>query len=131
MEYFDKKADEIWTNKIISKYKKIEVLPGKCRFNFRCHNNAVHEAIRNKDEKIAVVFYLDDGGPVLHFVNYRDGKFIDNTLGEWAAFNPYYFVRWIEAQQFNREALHVFDAIRIEWGNMIPWYWRWLVNTQV
>ena len=131
MKYFDKKAEEIWKNHVISNLEKIKVNPGKCRYNYRCHNNAVHDAIQNKDNKFAVVIYIDGRTSILHFINYAKGQYTDNTLGHWSTHHDYYFLRWINKDQFNADALTIFDEIRTEWTKKIPWIWRWLVNAYI
>jgi len=131
MKYFNNKAEKLWKNKVIAECEKIKVIPGKCRFNFRCHNNTIHDAVKNNDDKAAVVFYLSSEGTILHYVNFHKGKFIDNTLGFWCSTYDYYFYKWINKEQFNNEALDVFDSIRSEWKKLIPFYWRWLVNTDI
>lgn len=64
--------------------------------------NAVHEAIRKKQNKVAMVVYMDNSkiDPIIHFINY-DGKiFIDNTLGEWSQKHEYYLIRFIGKEDF-------------------------------
>lgn len=131
MKYFNKKAEKIWKDKVFAECEKIKVLPGLCRYNFRCHNNAINDAIIDKDDKLAVVFYLQYGEVVLHFVNYHKNKYIDNTLGQQANYQEYYFYRWITKDQFYFEALDVFDEIRKQFTKLIPWWWRWIVNNTV
>lgn len=131
MKYFDKKAKSLWIDNVIADLEKIEVEPGTCRYNYRCHNNAIHDAINNKDEKVAVVIYLENGCPILHYVNYTKGKFVDNTLGHFSQFNDYYLLRWINKDQFNNEALEIFTEIRNLWEKKIPWIWRWLVDITI
>lgn len=132
MKRFNEKAERIWHNRVISELQKIQVESGECRFNFRCSYNTVHDAIKNKDSKIALVMYVHENSKIiLHCVNYHKGKFIDNTLGTWATTYDYYFLRWIEKDEFNNKALDIFDATRKEWCRMIPLYYRWLVDTAI
>jgi len=82
--------------------KKIDVNSGKCRYNYKCHMNAVHEAIENNEDNIAMVMYLhknDDESlePIIHFVNVdSNGIYTDNTLGNWSRYYEYYFIKNIE-----------------------------------
>lgn len=111
------------SNYIISKYSKIKVKPGKCRYNFRCHNNAVHDAKRKNDKKLAMVVYLADSYPIVHFINYHNKKFVDNTLGEWTTQYDYYFVKWIKNEDM-WDIFTVFDAFKEELGKKLNWWTR-------
>ncbi|MCK5017295.1 MAG: hypothetical protein KAS32_09490 [Candidatus Peribacteraceae bacterium] len=76
---------------------KIGVRSGKCRFNYRCQYNAVHEAINKKQKRIAMCVYFDEDYPVIHFVNVnKKGKFTDNTLGNWAQQYEYFLIKYID-----------------------------------
>ena len=86
--------------------EKISIRSGKCRFNYRCHMNAVHEAINNNEDEVAMVVYFhknDDGSiyPIIHFVNVdADGIYTDNTLGNWSRYYEYYLIKNIEELDF-------------------------------
>lgn len=89
-------------------YEKIDVHPGRCRFNFRCHNNSVHEAIENDQDRIAQVVYIENDYPVIHYVNVdEDGRLIDNTLGHNIADKDFYMVKLVWRDEFsNIHVLH-------------------------
>jgi len=108
---------------ILANYNKIEVKAGKCRYNFRCHNNSVHEAKRHKHKKIALVVYVDGDYPIVHFVNYNKKRFTDNTLGEFATQVDYYFIKWIKDEDM-WDIFTIFDAIRQELGKQLSWWVR-------
>jgi hypothetical protein len=118
----DKARQEI-CNHIIAKYEKIEVKAGKLLFNFRCHNNSVHFAKRKGDKKLAMVVYISEGYPIVHFINYRKGVFIDNTLGEWTNRYDYYFVKWIKSEDM-WNVFTIFDAFKEELGKTLSWWVR-------
>lgn len=115
-------AQQVIYDHIISKYNRIKVNPGKCRYNFKCQMNAVHEAKKHKHKKIAMCVYMDDGTyPIIHFINYNKKVFIDNTLGEWSSKHDYYFIRWID----DRDMFYVdtiFTAFRRELRNQLSWW---------
>lgn len=113
MDYNNKKARLEIVNKIKTEHELIEVHPGKCRYNYKCQMNAVHEALRKGDKKIAMCVYLDENYPIIHFINYRKGKFVDNTLGEWSAKKNYYFIKWITQGEF-WEVNDIFGGYREE-----------------
>lgn len=128
MGIFKEKADKKVIQIINAKYSKINVLPGTCRFNFRCHNNAVHDAINNKDEYIAMVIYLDEGQPIIHFVNVdKKGVYTDNTLGQWSQELTYYFVRTIPKDSFFH-VYSIFEAFRREIHEQLPFYLKPFIN---
>lgn len=80
---------------------KIDVRPGKCRFNYRCQNNAVHEAINLHQDKVAMCVYIDEGYPIIHFVNVsRKGIFTDNTLGNWAPNYEFFLIKYVDSVDY-------------------------------
>lgn len=108
-------------NYILATYNTIKVKSGKCRYNFYCHANAVHEASKHKHKKIAMCFYIDEGCPIVHFINYHNGKFVDNTLGEWSQLHTYYFVKWIDEDDFYN-VFNIFKAFRQEVRKKLSWW---------
>jgi hypothetical protein len=112
-------------DKIISEHKKIDVISGKCRYNFRCQMNAVHEARRKGDKKVAMVMYMDDRKiyPIIHFINYRKGKFVDNTLGEWSQCHDYYLIKFIKEDEF-WDINHIFTSYRSKIRNSLSWWMK-------
>jgi hypothetical protein len=117
------KARQIFYDHIIANHKTIKIKPGKCRYNYKCQMNAVHEAKKNKHKKIAMCVYMDGGNPNIHFINYHKGKYTDNTLGQWSKCYNYYFIKWIdEADMWNVDA--IFTAFRKDLKNMLPWWIR-------
>ena len=127
MNYKNHEAKQKIVNYTIANYKKIKVKAGKCRYNFRCQYNAVHEAKKNKHKKLAMCIYLDDGYPIIHFINYSKGKFVDNTLGEWSSRVDFYFVRWITDEEM-WEIDNIFTAFRKELKKSLGWWLRLTSN---
>lgn len=123
MKYNNYKAQQEIAHYTIANYKKIKVKAGKCRYNFRCQYNSVHEAKKNKHKKLAMCIYLDDGYPIIHFINYYKGKFIDNTLGEWSSRVDFYFVRWITDEEM-WQIDTIFTAFRKELRKTLSWWVR-------
>ena len=110
---------------IRSNHGKITVKPGLCRFNYRCHNNAAHDAIEADDESLAMCVYFEDNDPVIHFINIRNGEYIDNTLGHWSKFMEYYLIRTISKDEFF-EVLDIFTSYRNFLKRMQPLHIRLL-----
>lgn len=123
MEFNNLKARNEICNYIVSKYNKIEVIPGKLLFNFRCHNNAVHIAKKKKHKKLAMCVYITEGYPIVHFINYNNKKFKDNTLGIWTTQYDYYFIKWIGEDEM-WDIFTFFDALKSELGNNLSWWTR-------
>lgn len=131
MKWADEKADKIYTNAVLSNYSKIEVVAGQCRFNFKCHLNAIHEALEKKDDRIAMCMYIDENEQVImHFLNYHKGKYIENTLGHHSRFNEYYFVKWIGKEDFDVIG-NIFNSTVKDWRKKLPWYVRLFTKTRV
>lgn len=115
------KARQEICNYIVSKYNTIEVKAGKCRFNYQCHRNSVSEAKKHNHKKLAMVVYIEDGYPIIHFINYNNKTFIDNTLGEWTSQVDYYFIKWIKAKDM-WDVFTVFNAFRGELRKQLSWW---------
>ncbi len=99
----EKKSQNEIRKYIKATFKKIDVKAGKCRFNFRCQLNAVHEAIENSEDKVALIIYINKGSSecIVHFVNVdENGIFTDNTLGHWSKCQDFYFIKYIDEKNF-------------------------------
>ncbi len=85
-----------------STYELIEVEAGDIHYNYKCHLNATHYALKNDDEKLVLCTYRqgDKLIPCVHFINYHDGKYIDNTIGEWASATEYRFIGFVSKKEF-------------------------------
>jgi hypothetical protein len=66
---------------------------------------------------------MDGDYPLIHFLNYKNKKFVDNTLGEWSSRYEYYFIRWIE-QEDMWNVNNIFQAFRRELRNNLSWWVR-------
>jgi len=101
-KYFTNKWERKVRDFCDSQYEIIDVKAGDIHYNYKCHLNATHYAIRNSDEKLALVVYRENEKllPCVHFINYHDNKFIDNTIGEWCVKFEYRFIRWVPKEEF-------------------------------
>jgi len=130
MNILNDKARKIIKGMVIANHQKIKVSPGLCRYNFRCHMNAVHDAIDKKQNEIAMCIYFDDNYPIIHFLNVdKKGKYIDNTLGNWASTYDYYLIRHIEKDSFF-QVNEIFSKYRKELRNRLPFFVRMLSNCE-
>lgn len=121
VKFNNQKARKFFTTYTIANFDKIKVKAGKCRYNFRCQYNAVHEAKKAGDSRIALAIYVDGDYPIIHFLNYQNEEFIDNTLGEWSQRLDYYFVKWIEEEDMWNVDV-IFDALRADLRNKLSWW---------
>jgi len=121
---FKEKAIQIIRNYVKSTYSKIEVNPGLCRFNYKCHMNSVNDAISNNEDKIALVMVMDNEDVSIHFINVnKKGVYTDNTLGHWASTYDYYFVEYIYKENFFNIG-NIFNNYRIKINKILPWWFR-------
>jgi hypothetical protein len=122
----EKRIINIINNYIRANLSKISVTSGILRYNFMCHKNAVHDAVIDKQDNIAMVFYTSNNNkPILHFINIdKKGNYKDNTLGTWSEMYDYYLIRLIPSNQF-KEVDNIFESYRKELRRLIPFYLRW------
>ena len=117
-------------NMLKTDHQKIEVISGECRYNYRCQMNAVHEAINRKDSEIAMCMYIEGNHPIIHFINVdEDGKFIDNTLGNWSSIYDYYLIRKIEKKDFFN-VNNIFTEFRRELRSKLPFWVKLLSDIE-
>ena len=98
MGYFTDKWELKVRDYCDSQYELIQVLPGDFNFYHKCHLVATHYAVKNKDEKLALVMYRPTNStkPLVHFINYDGKDFVDNTVGVWSNTYEYRFIRWVD-----------------------------------
>lgn len=125
MKFNNNKVQKLFYDEIISTKERIEVKPGKCRYNFRCQMNAVHEAVENDHEKLAMVVYLHDCkcDPIIHFINYHNGEYVDNTLGQWSKNHEYYLIKYVTKDDFFN-INYIFDSYRNTIRKQFSWWYR-------
>lgn len=109
-------------------FEKITVNPGACRYNYKCHLNSVHEAIENKQKRVAVVWYIEDNEKVIvHFLNVDENWiFTDNTLWHWSKYIEYYLIEYIDEGRFPQIWNVLMQYKEFLWGQS-PWYMRLFV----
>lgn len=124
-EIFSNEKGKALTVKMIKRdLQKLEVSSGMCRYNFRCQLNAVHDAITNGEDEVAMCFYISEGDPIIHFLNIdNEGKYVDNTLGIWSSRIEYYLVRKVSKVDFFN-INNIFTEYRNQVRNSLPWHIR-------
>ena len=80
-----------------SRYELIRVKPTLGLFNFRCFENVVEYVRRYPQLEVHEVIYMDNGTPILHYVNYDPERkeYLETTLGWRGEFLEYYHIRKI------------------------------------
>lgn len=123
--WIENKINSMLVKYVKSTYRKIDVNPGACRYNYKCHLNAVHEAIEHQESQIAMCMGIENGTyPYIHFVNVNDeGEFWDNTLGHWSRWSEFYLVKIIDSTEF-RDVDNIFGMYRDVLHRIFPWYLR-------
>lgn len=128
MNFLNQKASNIIKEITLKECKKIKVRPGTCRYNYKCHMNAVHDALVKGQTRVAMCIYLDSNTPIIHFINVsKKGKFIDNTLGCWCVKRDFYLIRYIEQSEFY-QIDSIFGNYREYLTSRLPWWVRLLSN---
>jgi hypothetical protein len=131
MGLIENKAKLIVKNIVLNELNGINVMPGLCRYNFRCHLNAVNDAVINNEDSIAMCFYLHEDEPIIHFLNVnKEGEYIDNTLGIWSTEYEYYFIKFINKNDFF-SVRDIFTDYREELHYRLPFYIRWFVKKDI
>jgi hypothetical protein len=125
MKLLNSKVKSKIENFVRSNYERINVIPGKCRYNFNCHMNAVHDAMEADNHEIAMTIYIDDGWPIIHFISIHNGYYIDNTLGQWCKYYEYYLVKIVKREEFHN-VNKIFDSYRETLSHKLTWYERLL-----
>lgn len=120
------KAKEIVRN-IAYSFDVVQMTPGKCRYNYKCHKNAVHEAFICGQDYVGMGFYMEEDYPIIHFWNVSGDTRTDNTLGEWSRYYTYYEVKLIHMEEFEN-----IDQIFYDYANSLcqkmPWWVRTFKN---
>ena len=121
-------ADDIKTkirkraaNDIIATKQMIAVKPTKGLFNYRCFLNAVEYGIENKCEVIEVV-YIEDGIPVLHYINKTGKEYLETTIGHRADYIEYYFLRTIQKSEYRLIGWHFDNTLESLSAPYLNWF---------
>jgi hypothetical protein len=126
---FDKKSCQLLLAFAKNNCPIIEVNPGLCRMNFRCHLNAVHDAIEAGHDQVAVVIYIDGGvRPVLHFINYDGTSYTDNNIGHWCKQMQYYLYGYVNKKDFHLVVGIISGTRNDILKKVLPWYIRIFKN---
>lgn len=73
---------------------------GDSYYNYKCHLNAVQYVKQAKADEVYLCVYVEDGWPIVHFINKTGDKFVDNTLGWQFEYIDYYIIRKINSDEY-------------------------------
>lgn len=129
MKLFHKRARKD-LKKFTATLERITVNAGVCRYNFKCHMNAVHDALQDEQKWIAVCIAEEDGFQFIHFVNYDpiDG-YVDNTLGFWSQNQKYYLYTHVYKADF-RKIDAIFTNVRNDLKSRLSFWPRYFSRIQ-
>ena len=84
------------------KVNKSDMILGESSFNNRCHLNSVQKVKEGKADKVYLCIEVDqtDGFMCVHFINGKDGKYVDNTLGWRYEQIDYYIIREVDESEY-------------------------------
>lgn len=81
---------------IRSRYTQVEVKPMAGIYNYKCFYNAVEFSRKQKIRcDVYECIYIDGGVPILHYVNFKNGVYLETTLGYLCERYEYYILRRI------------------------------------
>ena len=103
MQILNKQAKIIIEDYIRTCYPKIKVEAGELSLmNCECHNNAYHYA-KKENQQIFLCLVKNTEKWIVHWINKKDDKFIDNTLGHFNEQSEYRLIREVSMFEFDRD----------------------------
>lgn len=127
-QHYHDVAQRRLTNFIRSRYPLITVIPTQGVFNYRCYLNAIQYALDHEGLEVTEVIYLNDGTPILHYVNYnpKTDTYHETTTGFLAAYYEYYRLRTIHPDDYKYMQAE-FDRAVDSWTQQFTTkFQRWL-----
>ena len=85
-----------------NKISKDDMILGDAYYNRRCQFNAVQYVKKGNADSVYLCIVLDenDTNPVIHFINKKNNKFVDNTLGWIYEHYSYYIIRKVDESEY-------------------------------
>ena len=117
MNYKDRVVKRI-VEHVKSNYQKInknDMQLGDLYFNYRCHMNAVQYIKTNKADEVYLCVYIEDNYPIVHFINKKEDKYIDNTLGWYYEQLDYYIIKRVSEEEY----INIWDLLTDTQKNLI------------
>lgn len=87
---------------------------GEGLFNNRCQWNAVQQLEKGKFKEVYLCICMNDSEyPIVHFINKKDGKYVDNTLGFKYREYDYYIIRKIDSSELHKTNDILYDTKKL------------------
>ncbi|MES0445014.1 MAG: hypothetical protein ABUJ92_00575 [Desulfobacterales bacterium] len=119
-----KKAGERITAHIRARYSLVKVTPKQGLFNHNCHNNSVEFCRNNEGFGIVEAVCIEEGVPILHYLNDKDGVYYETTLGWRAVKLEYYVIRAIHESDYDF-ITNEFNRSQDSWlADFGKWYFK-------
>lgn len=102
MKYKDKVLKRIIEH-VRTNYQRIdkdEMKIGDSFYNYKCHLNAVQYIKTGQADEVYLCVYIEDNYPIVHFINKKEGKYIDNTLGWLYEDIEYYIIKKVSEDEY-------------------------------
>lgn len=80
---------------------KDEMKIGDSFYNYKCHLNAVQYIKNGQADEVYLCVYIEDNYPIVHFINKKDDKYIDNTLGWLYETIDYYIIKKVSEDEYD------------------------------
>ena len=107
-----------------SRYDVIKPIPKQGLFNRQCHNNSV-EYSQIHDCGIVETIYIDNGEPILHYLNTdNNGIFLETTLGWKAGTLEYYKIREIHSDDYFNISHEFIQSLESWTVQFLGWFGR-------
>jgi hypothetical protein len=93
--------------------------------------NAVQYVKNGKADEVWLCVYVEDNYPIVHFINRKGNKFIDNTLGWRYELIDYYLIRKINSDEYSTITDILTQAQRTLTRLYTNTFTRWLFNIRL
>ena len=104
---------------------------GNIIYNYRCHLNAIQTVKEGKADEVYLCVTIENNYPIVHFINKKGDKFMDNTLG-WTYENiDYYIIRKINSDEYKNITDILVQAQRTLTRLYTNWFTRWIFGIKL
>lgn len=109
---------------IRSCHSMVEAVPTQGLFNHKCFDNAVQYHTNHPSFGVVECIYVDDGYPVLHYLNVKGALYYETTLGWRAKYHEYYIIRTIHPDDYKRIDCEFDVSLKYWYRKYTTWFDR-------
>lgn len=126
MKYKDKIKKRIieYVKTNYQRIDKSEMELGNLVYNYMCHMNAVQYIKTGQADEIYLCVYVEDNWPTVHFINKKESKYIDNTLGWRYEQLDYYIIKKVSEDEYN----NIWDLLKSTQRSILELNSNWLLR---